>query len=216
MEYPKIETLFDRDPATFAVIPGKLRLPEFGLINRWLVTEKIDGTNVRVHYQPAAEVPVQFLGRTDNAQMPTHLLARLQAMFPLEVLQAAFPEAEDVWLFGEGYGPKIQNGGNYRRDPNFRLFDVVVGKWWLEWAAVEDVAAKLGIAHVPVFARGVTLEDAIALVGGSSAVTWSERGPEYFFQHEGVVCRTEPLLLTRSGQRLMWKLKAKDFRAGKR
>lgn len=50
IEYPKIETLFDRDEVTHKVIVGKWRLPEFEYLqnNNWSFTEKIDGTNVRV------------------------------------------------------------------------------------------------------------------------------------------------------------------------
>jgi len=48
--YPKIETLFKRDE-TFRVT-DKLRLPEFALVREWLVTEKVDGTNIRVVYLP--------------------------------------------------------------------------------------------------------------------------------------------------------------------
>ena len=33
---------------------------------------------------------------------------------------------------------------------------------------------------------------------------------------EGIVARTEPLLLDRRGNRVMWKLKTKDFKPGRR
>lgn len=35
-------------------------------------------------------------------------------------------------------------------------------------------------------------------------------------QSEGIVARTEPLLFTRRGDRLMFKLKTSDWKAGKR
>ena len=47
MKYPKIQTLYDRDEK-FKVDPTQIRCPEFSLITRWLITEKIDGTNVRI------------------------------------------------------------------------------------------------------------------------------------------------------------------------
>src|SRR5256885_3977409 len=93
IEYPKIETVFDRDEKTFRVIKERLRCPEYGLITHWKITEKVDGTNVRVGWinGPGYERRVEFGGRTDNAQMPTFLLKYLQDTFTPERLAAVFP-----------------------------------------------------------------------------------------------------------------------------
>ncbi|NLF02623.1 MAG: hypothetical protein GX601_16775 [Anaerolineales bacterium] len=216
MKYPKIETLWDRDPKTFKVLPWHYRLPEFKLVSNWLVTEKIDGTNVRIMLH--ADGSVEYGGRTDNAQMPATLLARLNEMFTTDRMRAAFEQNEDgawpeVTVFGEGYGPKIQNGGSYRADANVRIFDVVVGQWWLNWDDVEDVANKLGVLTVPV----VTSIDWLPICAGDlegilsfSHVALYEAANDHL-QPEGIVCRTDPLLFTRRGDRVMWKLKYKDF-----
>ena len=121
----------------------------------------------------------------------------------------AFDEGASAILFGEGYGPKIQKGGIYREDVSFRLFDVRVGEWWLNWADVEDVADKLGIKTVPVLFRNLLLDDAVALVKSNSVLAFQEAENE--IPQEGVVARTDPLLMTRGGDRLMWKLKIKDY-----
>lgn len=118
IEYPKIETLYARDPRTFKVVPGALRLSEYGLIARWLVTEKVDGTNIRVHLKGGS---VTYGGRTEAAQL---------------------------------------------------------------------------------FAPLVTLESTVAREDGGSGCV-----------HEGIVARTEPMLFTRRGDRVIWKLKGKDFGA---
>src|SRR3990167_9351221 len=157
MEYPKIETIFNRDPDDMKhVLWGDFREPVFETVSRWHVTEKVDGTNVRVFLRPGQSahfqhVPpsVSFGGRTKDSQMQASLLDALEAMFPVDRVVAAFDEGTSAILFGEGYGPKIQKGGGlYRSDQSFRLFDVLVfGKagrlWWLEWADVQDVARKL-------------------------------------------------------------------------
>lgn len=217
MEYPKIETLYDRDPETHRVKVGQLRRPEFGLVREWQVTEKIDGTNIRVMYSP--EGGVTYGGRTDNAQMPTFLLAHLQEKFTPATLTAAFPDGGAVTLFGEGYGARIQKGGgDYREGVSFRLFDVAVGgageyKWWLTWENVEDVARKLNIETVPVVHRGLALGDAVAFVMGASDVAIAERakGVANARRREGIVARTEPPLFDRRGERVMWKLKERDL-----
>lgn len=108
-------------------IEGDYACPEFGSINRWMIDEKVDGTNVRIFWQPDDPFSPSFGGRTNNAQMPTSLLQHLQHTFTREKMQKQFPDVHKVILFGEGYGPKIQAvGGRYRKDVSFILFDVVI------------------------------------------------------------------------------------------
>lgn len=217
IEYPKIETLYNRDPAAFTVKADEFRLPEFGNVRTWLVTEKIDGTNIRVHFDGER---VRFGGRTDRAQIPVPLLNVLSDLLTVERMAAALPNGGT--LFGEGYGPKIQKGGgNYRGSPGFRLFDVRVGDWWLRWDDVRDVATKLSIHTAPALTRTLDGEDLPVSEAGlrnvlaHSLVARSEAGRDDI-EPEGIVARSYPELLSRRGDRLMWKLKYSDFRAGKR
>lgn len=214
IEYPKIETLYDRDEK-FKVIPGALRRPEFALPRRWVVTEKIDGTNIRVGM--TADGAVSFAGRTDSAQIPPHLLAYLAATFTRDRMAAALAPETEVVLFGEGYGAKIQNGGDYRPDVGFALFDVWIDGWWLEPENIIDVAGKLGIEHAPYVS--VAADDVVStsysadtlreLLPGGMSVVAASRGLER--PAEGIVARTSPMLFDRRGRRVMWKLKFRDF-----
>jgi len=199
-EYPKIETLYDRRP-DFNVDPTKLRWPEFGMIRWWLVTEMIDGTNVRIALH--SDGSVEYGGRTAAAQFPTHLLTYLQATCTPERMQAAFQRNEDgtwpeVIVFGEGYGEKIQNGHRYRRGVAVRIFDVLVGNWWLNWENVEDVAEKLGVCTVPTLGTFASRPTCLAelqevmLLGGNSIVADIESHQR--IEAEGIVARTDPLL----------------------
>lgn len=217
-EYPKIETLYNRDKDTFTVIPDELRMPEFCNVRSWVYSEKIDGTNIRVHFD--GEV-VRFGGRTDRAQIPVPLLNVLQDTFTVDRMRGALPDGGT--LYGEGYGPKIQKGGgDYRPDPGFRLFDVRVGDWWLRWRDVEDVARKLEINTVPTWhytdrpvdALPVT-EDGLRSILAESLVALEEANRSGI-EPEGIVARAAHDLCDRRGKRLMWKLKFSDFRAGRR
>ena len=176
------------------------------------VTEKIDGTNIRIGLN--ADGTVNIGGRTDAAQIPSPLLSYLLATFTPDKLRAAFPDGADFTLFGEGYGPKIQNGGGYCATPRFRLFDVRVGEWWLEWENVVDVAAKLGIQPVCNTRYGYGLptsaEELREWVGGDASITATDDGGTGC-RSEGIVAKSEPLLFTRRGERVMWKLKFRDF-----
>jgi hypothetical protein len=211
-EYHKIDTLFERDER-FIVDPEKLKHPVISTISVWDVTEKIDGTNVRVMMD--GEGNVTFGGRTDRAQMPVDLMQYLTRTFTPEKMKTAF-QIEDqplssVVLYGEGYGAGIQKGGYYRADKAFRLFDVLVGgKWWLDWANTCDVASKLGIATVPYLGRW-TLPEIVNGVrnGVTSVVANEENGKDAVA--EGIVARPIETLFDKKGNRLIIKLKTKDF-----
>lgn len=219
MEYHKIETVFERRE-DFSVDASRLKKPVLGTINAWDVTEKIDGTNIRVILS-GEDASVRFGGRSDNAQLHAGLLQKLIQTFTPEKLRVAMwidgkPTA--AVLYGEGYGAGIQKGGAYRPDAAFRLFDVLVdGKWWLDWEAVCDVAAKLDIKTVPYLGRW-TLAKIVERVerGIPSQVTAEESVTTNGFVAEGIVARPIEPLFDRKGARVILKLKTRDFKPGKR
>lgn len=205
-EYHKIQSIFKRDMTSKRklLIEGDWTMPEFEYLsgNQWTFTEKVDGTNIRVINKDGGIV---FGGRTTDAQIPAQLVGRLNERFlPLAAKLAEVFDSGAV-LYGEGYGAKIQKGGgNYRADQDFVLFDVRVGDWWLQRADVEDVAQKLGLDVVPIIGEG-TLLDAVNRAKAGITSTWGA------FQAEGIVARPKTELNTRSGHRLIAKIKCRDF-----
>ena len=203
LEYPKIETLYNRDEK-FKVIVGQWRVPEFEYLanNKWIVTEKVNGTNIRVYWDGQTVV---FGGKTDNAQIPPFLLEKLQELFPASKFVPHF-FGKEICLYGEGYGARIQKGGgNYiSNGVDFILFDVIVFKWWLKFSDVQDIAVKMEIKSVPILSES-NLSDATTLVRNGFASQWGN------FPAEGVVVRPKVDLMTRMGHRVIGKLKTKDF-----
>ena len=211
-EYNKIETLFERDKSTFTVDLSRLKASVLGTIGEWDVTEKIDGTNIRVMLSEAGEV--SFGGRTDVAQIPADLVQYLVRTFPQDRLKNALwldGTPVSVVLYGEGYGAGIQKDGHlYRPDKAFILFDVLVGgTWWLSREDVEDVGRKLGLDVVPYLGR-MTLEQIVETVRMPFA---SKIGTA---TAEGIVARPIETLFDKHMKRVIIKLKTRDFRAGKR
>lgn len=213
-EYPKTETLYDRDKKTFKV-NGQLRMQEFALVKTWYVTEKIHGTNIRVQWDGQI---VQFAARDSEKleHIPGDLLKYLQETFTPEKLAEAFPSADafdnTVTLYGEGCGPGIQKGGaDYSKTKTFVLFDVLVGKYWLEPVNIADVAGKLGIRMVPLLGEAMELQEIhnMCQAGFYSPLAMSN-GVENRIA-EGVIAITVPGLMTRYGTRLKFKLKNEDF-----
>jgi hypothetical protein len=206
-EYHKINTIFKRDMSRKdkPLIMGDWSEDVFGYLadNVWVATEKVDGTNIRVMVDPA--FGVSFGGRTDAAQIPAKLVARLQERFlpQADKLQETF--SEGAVLYGEGYGASIQKGGgNYRADQDFVLFDVRVGDWWLERTNVEGIAKTFGLDVVPMVGVG-TLHDMVEAVRTGMKSRWGD------FIAEGIVARPRVELKSRGGHRIIAKIKHRDF-----
>ena len=209
VEYTKIRAVFNRDTnGSKKLIEGSYcdETVEFLKNNPWICTEKIDGTNIGIVWDGHR---VTYQGRTETAQIPAHLMTKLLELFGGDVNEQLFEQKfgeTPVILFGEGYGAKIQNGGAYRSDVSFILFDVYIPSQnlWLKRAAVEDVARYFGIAAVPVIMTG-TLEEAVAFVKTKPKSTIGTANME------GLVCKPLVDMLDRRGRRIIVKVKAKDF-----
>ena len=206
-EYHKIETLYERAmDGTKKLIPGKWRneTVEFLKNNLWHFTEKIDGTNIRVHWDGHK---VTFGGRTERAQIPAKLVTFLYEKFGGDEVEQIFEQKfgeTEVTLYGEGYGAGIQTGGSYRADVSFILFDVLIGDIWLTRESVEDIAAAFDIDVVPYMGTG-DLEEAINIVR-ENPVSCIGTAPL-----EGIVARPDVEVRDRLGRRVIVKIKRKDF-----
>jgi RNA ligase len=201
--------------------------------NDWYCREKVDGTNIRVSLErnmmqtgqistltlwglnPEKPVKRTIAGRTDNAQIPGPLLARLEELFPLEKLTDYFGIPEDVsfkdiTLYGEGFGAGIQKGGAYG-PVDFILFDVKIGDFWLAEENISDIAENLGIRRVPYVTR--TLRKAINEVASHSLISWLKVDSAGYNtrQAEGYVCVPKVPLFNKWGERVIVKIKGVDF-----
>ena len=218
-EYQKIQTLFKRDERNI-IIPDQFTYPEFEVLKdlKWECTEKIDGTNIRIELEssgnPEDGIIMSFKGRTDKAAIPEHLLTKLNWLFDRERLMEVLNITDEtqncnITLYGEGYGAKIQKGGNYiSNDVNFILFDVKIGKWWLDRESIKDIADKLGISAVPLIGY-MTIPEAIEYVKKGFKSTIAENKD---YDAEGLVLKAPCGLLKRDGERLITKIKTVDFR----
>jgi ATP-dependent RNA circularization protein (DNA/RNA ligase family) len=215
MRYPKIQTLWKRDEKTGLIILGDYSKDEFDSVDTWMVTEKIDGTNIRViweewDYDPMHKVKsVTVEGRTDKAQIPQHLHDFLQGKFTEQLMKEVFPDSKKVVLFGEGYGHKIQSAGSryLGKDVGFILFDVWVDGWWLERKSIEDIAEKIGIPCVPRLGLMTKKQIEDFVMSEPMSIVSKER-----LVMEGVVCTSAPMMLFRNGEPLRFKLKVSDYR----
>jgi len=218
--YHKIQTVYLRNPEDKykALIEGAWSKLEFEYLQNadWIFEEKLDGTNVRITYDGEF---ISIKGKTDDAQMSISLIDSIKKLLKidsanctatLEKWKEMFPSKDGekvrVCLYGEGIGPGIQKGGgNYGKEKTFVLFDVNIGDLFLKRDSVADIALKLDLKIAPVVGRG-TLHDGIAMVREGFNSTY---GP---FLAEGIIARPAVELDNRFGERVITKIKHKDFK----
>lgn len=222
MIYPKINGLYKRfteGPFKNQFMDGRdggiteFARNEFGLLydNTWVGTEKIDGTNIRVYLRHDNEGDhVAIKGRSDNAQIPADLLKRLEDLFVHDTQWAeVFNEGVDVTLYGEGYGDRIQKVGSLYNPHgvDFILFDIRIGNFWLVRSDVNEIAEKLGILSVPVVFAGTLKQAEEEVKKGFHSEISAEP-----LEAEGMVLVPLGGFLDRGGNRIITKLKARDYR----
>lgn len=202
-EYTKIQTVWMRDERN-VIIPGEYSLPELAYLagNEWTWAEKVNGTNIRLHWNGSR---VTLGGRTDDAMVPATLVASLGPVCDPDLWRSIFPDADDVTVYGEGYGGKIGPGHTYRPDQALTVFDVLVGRWWLSSENVADIAGKLGLDTVPEVGAFTLLEAWEKVKSGDLVSRWPKA------RIEGLVGRPAVDLFTRKGDRLIVKMKLEDW-----
>lgn len=210
--YQKIQTVYLRDPDNNmkTLLEGQWSKPEFEYLknNIWYCTEKIDGTNMRILWNGQN---VEFKGKTDSADLSNYLMPFLEKTFTPEKMRSVFGDDTDkqICLYGEGYGKGIQKGGNYMVDrTEFILFDVWIEGWWLLPDALKKIAFDLDISYVPEIGQ-FTLIEVIDMVRNGFVSNISQNR-EYVA--EGIIAKPLVEMSNRKGERIITKIKHKDFK----
>ena len=202
-KYPKIQSIYKRNPNNNYKFTDEYSTPEIAYLanNHWIGTEKIDGRNHRVIWDGNKII---HKGKTDKAHMPDHLINDLDDIFTPEIMKNTFSNIK-VCLYGEAFGPKIQKGSKYGDKHSFILFDIYIDGWWLERDAISIIASDLNIQHVPIIHEG-PLSEAVEIVKSGFNSIFGD------FTAEGLVLKPKKQLFDRKGNRIITKVKHKDFK----
>jgi hypothetical protein len=215
--YPKIDTLWKRSEVSFGVEPGDWRQPEFEFVTLWDYYEKIDGMNVSLEFFRGVSWPerapnLEIRGRGPNTNWKQEQLMYLRSVGSsigdYVRQQMDKHELSSYEIFGELYGPGIQKGGVYGDRILFRMFDIRVDdKVWLDMSALEEASFSMMIQTAPLLGRADALTISELVQNGmQSHVAYDD------YIMEGVVARPPARLFDARGNRVMWKLKGKDFK----
>jgi len=209
----KKDKVLERRKSKSKLLVGEYARPEFENIKTWRVSEKVDGTNVRIYFctHPDGH-EINFAGRTSAAILQEPLLSYLKKTFTSPALQEIAKDmgTSTFVLYGEGYGPKIQAvGKNYREDQGFILFDGMnQNQRFASRSALKTIADKLCIPVVPDL--GIMTEKQIVDFVKSKPLSQCSITPHTI---EGIVARAEPTVYFENGIPIMFKLKCKDCEA---
>lgn len=213
-DYTKINTLYKRDEKGNIMI-GDFSRPEFELLYDcpWRWTLKVDGTNTGVYWDGELRID----GKTENSNWDPKVINYLRTLFDDKKMEEVFPKKDGeypkVIIYGETYGSGIQKiGGKYfnTKKWGFRVFDIKIGDFWLYPEAVSDIASKLGLEMVTDYGiLSLRQAEQIVMDGFKDPIAEQELAAE------GLVGRPVVQLFNRMGERVIVKIKTKDYRRKK-
>ena len=207
-EYHKIETLFKFSQKHKKFIYGEFYNKNVELLKdiAWVFTEKIDGTNFRIHWNGHK---LKYAGRTDEAEFSKEQIEFIERELVNEEIEQLFEQKfseKIVTVYGELYGNKIQNGGLYTNGTGlaFRVFDIEIGDVFLEFNNMQDLANELGYDSVPLAMVG-TIQNAIDYCNRFNKSLFSSA------ELEGLVGKPVGDFRDRLGKRIVVKIKKRDL-----
>ncbi|MCX7746927.1 MAG: RNA ligase family protein [Clostridia bacterium] len=161
IKYPDMKTLFKLVPSSkkgkkWDATSGEI-LPEtaalhFISLEELVFTEKIDGTNMGIRVTD---------GVVSHIQKREHICVREDKgdAFYFEIGESVtgvienqkIEQLQNVIIYGELCGEKIQKGGNYFKGRKFIVFDIydTVTNRFLTWDAVRHFTGELGFETAP-------------------------------------------------------------------
>jgi len=184
---------------------------------KWILTEKIDGTNIRI-----------ILTKLDeDGKREIHLGSRKLILnekdkgskqymdclkeVNLHKIREYFEDVNStIIIYGEGYGAGIQKGGIYSKEKNFRVFDIRIGKAYQDFEYVKKVCMDNQLNLVPILGdiKEINYHDCKYHLHEFKETSIKEGSGG---KPEGLVIKFEPVLLNKYGERLIFKIKFKDF-----
>lgn len=229
--YPKILAPFKRETNKSKYVNESLwSKPEFKMLKEveWVWTAKADGTSIKLYWNGDK---VQFFGHTDKSQLSKLTLDYLNKTFGTPEAESVFESlygSNEVNVYGE-FCSKEMNEDYGHPNGMFYVFDVqnaTSGKWW-DRNSVVEFADSFDIQAVPIMLKG-TIDEAVRFVRLANR-TWNKDFKTSYFistneksylvdcpffesaKLEGLVGRLPYELLDANGERIITKVKCKDY-----
>lgn len=219
--YGKIPAPFKRDEKTNKIIRGQWSDPilEYLQDAKFLFTEKLNGTNIRLIYTPEEKVrhakdleyvkpaKLSIKGRSDDAQVHGRLVDWCKTLDVSRFVNVFGNRA--VCIYGEGVGEGIQKGGLQYGPTHFRAF-AIKGEhgFWRPGIADQVLREGLELRCVPVILEA-TLNEGIEYMR-QGFKTQIGPNPDVYWAEGLIGVPTLPIYGPK-GQRIIVKLKDADL-----
>ena len=185
---------------------------------RWILTEKIDGTNIRIiitkpNEEGKREIHIGsrklILNQEDKGSK--QYMDCLSEVNTHKIKEYFKDVNSTIIIYGEGYGPGIQKGGIYSKEKNFRVFDIRIGEAYQDFEYVKKVCIDNQLNLVPILQeiKEVCYHDCRYYLNEFKETLIKEGSGG---KPEGFVMKFEPVLLNKYKKRLIFKIKFKDFK----
>ena len=213
-KFEKINSPFKKDDKFKNLPELSQELP----LGKWILTEKIDGTNIRIILTKPEDGRRNIFIASRNLILNQDDINSRQYMDCLKdvnlyKLVEYFKGVDStIIIYGEGYGAGIQKGGTYSKKKNFRVFDIRIGRVYQDFCYVRKVCVDNQLNLVPVL-RGITR------ISYGGCKRFLKDFKETLIREgdggkpEGFVVKFEPVLFNKYNERLIFKVKFKDFNA---
>lgn len=154
----------------------------------YLVTEKIDGANIQVYFEPNTDYKLgkrtSFIEENENFYDIQNVAFKYKEEFS-KVSKYANMTKSKIRLFGEIYGPGIQKRVNYGKDKMFAFFDVEVDGILLSPRDSMHMLENFGLPRVPIIGFLPNLSAALSISENFN----TNINPEPYNYAEGLVIR---------------------------
>jgi RNA ligase (TIGR02306 family) len=176
-----------------------------------VVTEKLHGTNSRIGWvrrDVLSVLPLEVVDLPENERRQLALESGYELVvgshrtqrqleepgvygLPLKKFDEAFRHllrlfnrSQSIIVFGEIFGPGIQDLHYGRKEPEYRVFDIAVNGEYLDYEELRMVCVAVGLPMVPVLYSGVyTFEELCHAAEGNTSLCFGEH------IREGIVVR---------------------------
>lgn len=212
-KYAKFSSPFKKDEKWLNTRELSQYLPD----GRWIITEKIDGANIRIILTKPDEegnrkihIASRKLILNSEDKSSKQFMDCLKEV-NLNKIKEYFKDVEStVVIYGEGYGAGVQKGGIYSKEKNYRVFDIRIGEAYQDFEYVQKVCIDNQLNVVPIMCEltEITYEECLKVLKlfQETLIKEGDGG-----KPEGLVYKFEPVLLNKYKERLIFKVKHKDF-----
>ena len=204
---------------TCTCLPATFRDPLVGMLRGcpWVIRRKLDGANIRIQWDGEQAL---WNGKTNNFQCGARLTEYMNNTFLEEIFEEKFGRDVNVVIFGEHMGPKVQGNELDLDDDQIFVYDVNINGFWQPKENVREIASYFGCltCYDVMWGRDFndnivdyscealekrSLRDIIMLVTAGRFKTW-----------EGIVATPEVECRNQKGERVIVKVKTKDYYRG--